>query len=280
MATQRIINANSQNSWEVGQSLDAVVSVAPTTRTLMTSPEEQPEEVIYDAGVLEKWHRWKDLQNWEENYTPTQADVNKFFIEVDQQQEALLRAMSEQIGSLSEAPQDDQQYARINAGWEVVDVDAPLHLEFEWQGEEWWPDKVKEGEMFGHKSESSLFFSEVDENGLNTKTIMQNIVKAGTTIFVTKTKDRSRWAHFTARSGVNDNGDFLNVSVNLNAKSEKEIKEDDDVTVMFNVSAPTSIPEMISAEAVNELVETVGKMKKDITALKSQLTKLKNGNGK
>ena len=280
VATQRIINANDQNPWEVGQNLDAVVSVAPTTRTLMTSPEEQPEELITDPGVLEKWYAWKGLQGWEEEYTPAQADVNKFFIEIDQQQEAQIRALTEQIGALCEAPQNDEQYARKNAAWEVVDVDAPMHLEFEWQGEEWWPDKVKEGEMFGHKSEESLFFSETDENGLNSKTIMQNIVKSGTTIFVTKTKDRSRWAHFTARSGINDQGSFMNVSVNLNAKSEKDIKEDDDVTVMFNVSAPMDIPEMIPAEKVLELEELLGKMRKEISTLKASVTRLKNGNGK
>ena len=183
-------------------------------------------------------------------------------------------------GGIEEAPVDGEQYARKDAAWSVVDVDAPLHLEFEWQGEEWWPDKVKEGEMFGHKSESSLFFSETDENGLNVKTIMTNIVSSGTTVFVTKTKDRSRWAHFTARSRVNDNGSFLNLSVNLNAKSEKEIKKDDDVTVMFNVSAPTTIPEMIPAERVTEMEEVVAKMKKELTALKGQVTRLKNGNGK
>ena len=183
-------------------------------------------------------------------------------------------------GGIEEAPVDGEQYARKNAAWSVVDVDAPLHLEFEWQGEEWWPDKVKEGEMFGHKSESSLFFAETDENGLNVKTIMTNIVSSGTTLFVTKTKDRSRWAHFTARSRVNDNGSFLNLSVNLNAKSEKEIKKDDDVTVMFNVSAPTTIPEMIPAERVVEMEEVVAKMRKELTALKGQVTRLKNGSSK
>ena len=155
-----------------------------------------------------------------------------------------------------------------------------MHLEFEWKGEEWWPDKVKDGEMFGHKSEDNLFFSEVDENGLNTKAIMGNIVKAGTTIFVTKTKDRSRWAHFTARGAVGDTGSFLTLAVNLNAKSEKEIKKDDDVTVQFNVSAPVEIPSMIKADKVIELEETLGKMRKELTTLKGQITRLRNGNGK
>ena len=122
--------------------------------------------------------------------------------------------------------------------------------------------------------------TEVDENGLNTKTIMNNIVKAGTTLFVTKTKDRSRWAHFTARSNVNDTGSFLTLGVNLNAKSEKEIKKDDDVTVQFNVSAPVEIPPMIKADKVLELEELLGKMRKEITTLKASVTRLKNGNGK
>ena len=200
-----------------------------------------------------------------------------FFIEIDQQQERAIRELTEQLGGICEAPQNGEQYARQDAAWTVVDKDAPMHLEFEWQGEEWWPEKVKQGEMFGHKSESNLFFSETDENGLNTKTIMTNIVKSGTTIFVTKTKDSSRWAHFTARSGITDQGTFMNVSVNLNAQSEKDIKEDDDVTVQFNVSAPTSIPEMIPAEKVLELEDVLGKMKKELTTLKSQLTRLKNG---
>ena len=285
VATSRIINANTQNPWEVGQSLDAVVQVAPTTRTLITDPETQPEDVITHPAVLVKWNTWKEQQGWDEDYTPTQQDVNKFFIEMDQTQESEIIDLTERVtalesapgGGIEEAPVDGEQYARKDAAWSVVDVDAPMHLEFEWQGEEWWPDKVKEGEMFGHKSESSLFFSETDENGLNTKTIMQNIVKSGTTIFVTKTKDRSRWAHFTARGGVVDSGSFLTVSVNLNAKSEKEIKEDDDVTVMFNVSAPTAIPEMIPAEKVLELEEMLGKMKKELTTLKGQVTRLKNG---
>ena len=69
----------------------------------------------------------------------------------------------------------------------------------------------------------------------------------------------------------------MNVSVNLNAQSEKDIKEDDDVTVMFNVSAPTAIPEMIPAAKVLELEDVLGKMKKELITLKSQVTRLKNG---
>ena len=285
VATSRIIDANSQNPWEVGESLDAVVQVAPTTRTLITDPETQPEDVITHPAVLVKWNTWKAEQDWEEDYTPTQADVNKFFIQMDQTQESEILALTDRVtalesapgGGIEEAPIDGEQYARKDATWEVVDVEAPMHLEFEWKGEEWWPDKVKEGEMFGHKSEDNLFFSEVDENGLNTKTIMNGIVKAGTTIFVTKTKDRSRWAHFTARGAVADTGSFLTLGVNLNAKSEKEIKDDDDVTVMFNVTAPVEIPSMIKAEKVLELEDLLGKMKKELTALKGQVTRLKNG---
>ena len=285
VATSRIIDANSQNPWEVGESLDAVVQVAPTTRTLITDPETQPEDVITHPAVLVKWNTWKAEQAWEEDYTPTQADVNKFFIQMDQTQESEILDLTDRVtalesgpgGGIEEAPVDGEQYARKDAAWAVVDVDAPLHLEFEWQGEEWWPDKVKEGEMFGHKSENNLFFSETDENGLNVKTLMNGIVKAGTTVFVTKSKDRSKWAHFTARGAVVDNGSFLTLAVNLNAKSEKSIGKDDDVTVMFNVAAPTVIPEMIPAEKVLELEVMLGKMKKEITTLKSSLTRLKNG---
>ena len=133
--------------------------------------------------------------------------------------------------------------------------------------------------MFGHKSESQLFFSSVDENGLSANAIIDTVVKPGTTLLVTKTKDRAHWAHFTCTSGAAIQPWGRNFSVRLNGKG-KEIKDDTDVTVMFNVTAPASMEDDPRADRLEELMDTVGKMKKDITALKSQLTKLKNGNGK
>lgn len=284
VATSRIIDANSQNPWAVGQSLDTVVQVAPTTRTLITDPETQPEEVITHPAVLAKWNDWKGQQDWESDYTPTQADVNQFFIQMDQTQESEIISLTERVvaleaapgGGVEEAPIDDEQYARINGGWEIVDTDAPLHLEFEWQGEEWWPDKVKEGEMFGHLSESQLFFSSVDENGLSANAIIDTVVKPGTTLLVTKTKDRAHWAHFTCTSGAAIQPWGRNFSVRLNGKG-KEIKDDTDVTVMFNVTAPASMEDDPRADRLEELMESMTKMRKEMTSLKGQVTKLRNG---
>ena len=49
---------------------------------------------------------------------------------------------------------------------------------------------------------------------------------------------------------------------------------------MFNVTAPVEIPSMIKADKVLELEEVIAKMRKELTTLKGQVTRLKNGNGK
>lgn len=297
VATQRIINANSQNSWQDGIGLDMVVQVAPTTRTLLIDEESQPEDIITDPELISAWEVYKETQGWPEGYIASQKDVNHFFNEVDHLQQEEIRGQREKIsnlesqvkaqderldaleenpGGFEDAPADDQQYARCNNAWEVVDFDAPMHLEFEWQGEEWWPDKVKEGEMFGHKSESSLFFANVDENGIFAAPILDAAIKPGTTLLVTKTKDRSRWAHFTCTSGTSVQSWGRSCNVRLNSSSEKEIKEDDDVTVMFNVTTPAIAPhEGVYPIEVDEVWEELEKFKKQITALKGELTKLK-----
>jgi hypothetical protein len=295
VATQRIINANSQNEWSIGEYLDIVVQVAPTTRTLLIDEESNPDDIITDPELISAWEAYKLAQGWEDDYIATQKDVNHFFNQVDHMQQAELRQQREHIselldrvvelegtgtgGGINEAPMDGQQYARQDGAWEVVDFDAPMHLEFEWQGEEWWPDKVKEGEMFGHKSESTLFFANVDENGIYASPILDTAVKPGTTVLVTKTKDRSRWAHFTATSGTSIQSWGRSFNCRLNGKSEKEIKEDDDVTVMFNVTAPALSPqEGVYPIEIDDIFEELAKFKKQISALKGELTKIKKNN--
>ena len=297
VATQRIINANSQNPWQEGIDLDMVVQVAPNTRTLLIDEESNPEDIITDPELIDAWEVYKEAQGWPDDYIASQKDVNHFFNEVDHLQQEEIRGQREKItnlesqvkaheerldaleenpGGFEDAPADDQQYARCNNAWEVVDFDAPMHLEFEWQGEEWWPDKVKDGEMFGHKSESNLFFANVDENGIYAAPILDTALKPGTTLLVTKSKDRSRWAHFTCTGSASVQPWGRSVQVRLNSSSEKEIKEDDDVTVMFNVTQPFAGPqEGVYPIEVDEVWEELEKFKRQITALKGELTKLK-----
>ena len=124
VATQRIINANDQNPWVAGEtSLDIVVQAAPTTRTLITDPEAQPEDIITDPQVLEAWNAYKAEQGWEEDYTPTQQDVNQFFILMDQMQEAEIRNNTDRINQLEdpEPPPTDGTFAKYKfAGEDMV----------------------------------------------------------------------------------------------------------------------------------------------------------------
>ena len=92
VATRRIINANTTNPWVADEtSLDIVVQVAPTTRTLLIPQEESPEDIITDPELLQHWQNYKANQGWEEGYIPTQQDVNRYFNEIDQVQQATIR---------------------------------------------------------------------------------------------------------------------------------------------------------------------------------------------
>lgn len=256
VATQRIINANDQNPWVAGEtSLDIVVQPAPTTRTLMTDPEAQPEDVITDPQVLETWNTYKAEQGWEEDYVPTQQDVNQFFILMDQMQEARINALEN-----PEPPETTPGFAK-----------------YMFAGETWWGQPSK-GELWTNFGENQIYLSTTDKEDKDQTENIRSLSK-GQTLLVT---GANGWARFSIKAkpsfGSGENGDYYVINVrsedidggiNIGDEVVISLAEDEELATYLE-----SVPSM---DPMAELYETIAKMKKEITSLKGQVTRLKNG---
>jgi len=263
VATSRIINANDQNPWVAGEtSLDIVVQPAPTTRTLMTDPETQPEDVITDPQVLEAWNAYKVEQGWEEDYVPTQQDVNQFFILMDQMQEQEIRDNTDRINAL-ENPEPPES--------------IPGFAKYTFAGEAWWGQPAK-GELWTNFGENQIYISTTDGEDKDQTENLRSLNK-GQTLLVTGS---GGWARFSIKAkpsfGSGENGDYYVINVRsedidggINIGDEVVISLAEDETLATYLE---SVPSM---DPMAELYETVAKMKKEITSLKGQITRLKNG---
>jgi hypothetical protein len=264
VATQRIINANTNDPWVDGTTiLDIVVQAAPQTRFLLTDPEEQPEDIITDPDLLAHWASYKAEQGWEDDYVPTQQDVNRYFNEVDQNQQVALRDVNSRLEELEEGTEPP-----VDEGFGV----------YNFAGETWW-GQPSEGELWLNFGENQFFMSATDANGKNLKSFYEGMVK-GQSIAVQGPNGFGRFLLKSAPSfGSSMNGDYFTIAVRQEyVQGEMEIGDRIVLILEENRQGNYGFEvEAVSEDPIAELVETVARMKKELTALKGQVTRLKNG---
>ena len=263
VATSRIINTNTNNPWVEGTTLlDIVVQVAPRTRFLLTDPEEQPEDIITDPDLLAHWQSYRAEQGWEDDYVPTQQDVNRYFNEIDQIQQSALRDVGTRLEKLEEGtePPAKEGFGAYN-----------------FAGETWWgqPD---EGELWMNFGESQFFMSAIDADGISLKSFYEGLVK-GQSIAVQGPNGFARFLLKAAPSfGSSQNGDYFTIAVREEyVQGEMEIGDRIVLILEESREGNYGFEVSLNEDPIAELVETVARMKKELTALKGQVTRLKNG---
>lgn len=262
VATQRIINANTTNPWEVGDSLDIVVQIAPQTRFLLTDPDEQPEDIITDPELLDHWEDFKGRQDWEEGYIPTQQDVNRYFNEIDQVQQAVIRNLSSRVEKLeidTQPPADDS--------WAT----------YTFAGADWWA-QPESGELWTNFSENQINMSCIDANDVDMTVEIDKLSK-GDHVVITGERGFARFSLKTKPQNASGSGGPYRIL----AVREDYIEGTIDIgePVAITIEPPSTLMNIgFETVAPSDPFEVIGKMKKEITTLKGQLTRLKNGNGK
>lgn len=268
VATQRIIDANSGQPWQAGStSLDMVVQMAPQTRFLLTDPQEQPEDIITDEDLLQHWFDYKERQGWGPDYIPTQQDVNRYFNEVDQIQQETIRGQSQRLDVLDPPPPDPD--------------DALFTFEF--RGTTWWatPD---DGELWLNNARDQLFISGTDEDGEETTAMIDAQVRTGTKLIFVQQNDPSKWVRYTATGGPVVQSGYRNVPVRQDGVSgvietRALVALQIDNTATANVGFESSHAADPVDARVDQIEEAIATMRRDLTALKGQLTKLKKTSG-
>lgn len=179
--------------------------------------------------------------------------------------DARITALEARPVGIQHAPADDDQWVSRNGEWDRLDVTAPMTLEFEYRGKEWWASPT-DGECYAHEQDSQLFFASKDDNGLPANAIFDQLIKPGVSLLISKSTDRSKWVHFTATTEPTQQTWGRNFGVDLNSKG-KDFKKGDVVTIQFNIQPPVDVGAELTA------------LKRQISSLKGEITKLKKANG-
>ena len=263
VATSRIINANSTNPWVAGEtSLDIVVQVAPSTRTLLVPEEERPEDIITDTELLQHWETYKANQGWEEGYIPTQQDVNRYFNEIDQVQQTTIRDLSARVDKLeidTQPPADDS--------WAT----------YTFAGADWWA-QPETGELWTNFAENQINMSCIDVNGVDMTAEIDRLNK-GDHLVATGERGFARFSLKAKPSNASGSGGPYRIL----AVREDYIEGTIDIgeLIAITIEPPSAVMNIgFEIVAPSDPFEVIGKMKKEITALKGQITKLKNGSSK
>lgn len=223
VAVARIIDANSTTPWVVGStSLDMVVQMAPSTRTLLTDPEEQPEDLITDPELITAWEVYKEAQGWADGYIPTQADVNHFFNEVDHLQQAELRDIRTRVESLESS-----------GGGGGPSLPGTINLIY--KGTSYWPSSLAQGEAMAHPDDATLFLPNLDLNGFELADFLDEFVRPGTTFLITETGDKNRWAHLEATGTPVGQSWGCNIPTNR-IGGKFEVRQDREISLVIDLA--------------------------------------------
>jgi len=153
----------------------------------------------------------------------------------------------------------------------------PGFAKYKFAGEAWWGQPAV-GELWTNFGENQIFLNTTD---LDSKNQTENIkaLEKGETLLVTATNG---WARFSIKAspsfGSGENGDYFVINVRPE-DLEGNINIGDEVVLSLSEdqSLATYIESVPSMDPMTELYEAVAKMKKEITSLKGQITRLKNG---
>lgn len=257
VSTSRIINANTTVPWQSGSTnLDMVVQMAPQTRFLLTDPQEQPEDIITDPELLSHWDKYKQQEGWEEDYIPTQQDVNRYFNDVDQVQQATLRDLSGRLEALESSGPDGSRIRLL------------------YTGDTFWPSGLEQGEVKVHPNDATLFLPSLDLDGFNLDAFLDEFVFPGTTFLITERDSKNNWVHLEAIGRPQIQSWGRNVAT-TKIGSKFGVRPGREVVLVIDLAHAGTFDQN-RLEGVEEMLAS---MKRQITSLKGEITKLRKANG-
>lgn len=199
-------------------------------------------------------------------------------------------------GGLEDAPSDGKQYGRQDGSWTEISSDntgggggggLPGAVALTYKGTSYWPSDLADGDAYAHPDDSTLFLPNIDLNGFELGAFLDEFVRAGTTFLITETADKNRWVHMEATGNPSFQRWGRNIPTNR-IGGNKEIRAGRPVELMIDLAHAASVrfdpgTDLIrsgTTEArVEQIEEAIAAMRRDLTALKGQLTKLKKANG-
>lgn len=152
---------------------------------------------------------------------------------------------------------------------------------WEYAGQTYWPDKIKPGELWLHPNKDAIFVHDKNIDGIDLAEEIAAFFKKNSSLLLTGTvadwlPDKHKWVSAIVNQDPQDQGIWYNFPIRVvNQGSGATLwKTGEEVHITVDVNH-ASRPDR--DETVEALTETVAKMKKELTTLKGQVTRLKNG---
>ena len=122
--------------------------------------------------------------------------------------------------------------------------------------------------------DATLLLPTLDVSGFDLGTFLDEFVNAGTTFLITETADKNRWVHFEATGSPSTQTWGRNIPT-TRIGGKFAIREDREVSMVIDL-AHSGTFDQARWEAVEEMLSA---MKRQISSLKGEITKLKKASG-
>ena len=144
-------------------------------------------------------------------------------------------------------------------------------------GETWWGQPA-EGELWSNFGENQLYLSTTDGEG-NDQTEGIRALRKGQTLLISGPKG---WTRFSIKAkpsfGSGENGNYYVINVRLeDLEGGIDIGDEIALSLAEDEGLANYIESVPAVDPLAELHEALAKMKKELTTLKGQVTRLKNG---
>lgn len=154
---------------------------------------------------------------------------------------------------------------------------------FRWKyaGKTYWPDNIQPGELWLHPNKDAIFLHDENIDGLDLAEEIAAFFTKNSSLLLTGTvsdwlPDRHKWVSAVVNQDPQDQGKWYNFPIRVvnqgSGASLWQVGEEVHITVDVTYASRPN-----SDETAEALTETVAKLKKELTALKGQVTRLKNG---
>ena len=164
---------------------------------------------------------------------------------------------------------------------------SELETLFRWKyaGKTYWPDNIKPGELWLHPASNAIFVHDINVDGVNLAEEIAAFIRKNSSILLTGTiadwlPDKHKWVSAIVNQDPQDQGQWYNFPIRVVNQGSGATLWEVGEEVHIALDPLNAAKLMLAEEATTELAESVAKMRKEITALKGQVTKLKNGSSK
>lgn len=150
---------------------------------------------------------------------------------------------------------------------------------WKYAGQTYWPDNIQPGELWLHPAKDAIFIHDENIDGVDLSEEIAAFFVKNSSILLTGTvedwlPDKHKWVNAIVNQDPQDQGKWYNFPIRVVSQGSGATlwKVGEEVHITVDVSQ-ASRPD--ADEAMETLTETVAKMKKEITSLKTSLTKIR-----